>query len=1060
MNNLIAWFAENKVAANLLMIFLLVAGLITVSTIKLEVFPELSPDVINISVVYQGAAPEEVEEGVCVRIEEAIQDLPGIKKMSSTAAEGLGTVSVQVEPDFDSRKLLDDIKTRVDAINTFPSETEKPVVQEALLRAQVINVAISGDTDEMTLKKIGEQIRDDISALPEVSQVDLAGAKDYEISIEVSEQTLRNYNLTFDEVVRAVRTSSLDMPGGAIKTDVGEISLRTKGQAYYGEDFEKIILRSYPDGTKLLLNDVVMVNDGFAESDKFTRFDGKPSVLVQVYRVGEENAITVADAVKEYLKEKSPTMPQGISITTWQDDSLTLKDRLSLLLRNARSGFILVFIMLALFLRLRLAIWVSVGMVVSFFGAFWVMPMFDVSINMLSLFSFIMVLGIVVDDAIIVGENVYSRMQRGEHPELAAIKGTQRVAIPVLFAILTSVAAFSPLIGVPGMLGDAMRIIPIVVIATLLFSLVESLLILPAHLSHVNLTKANEHSKRGLSKFFHTIQEKVTTGLDLFIKKVYQPVLETALKWRYTFMAIAIGTLILTLSIVAGGALKFTFMPSIEADNIVALLTLPEGSTAEQTAEALEKLEQSADRLKNEFNKNGEQVVLHRLSTVGEQPFTRRTHSSEAAMGNEQPNIGEVNIQLSSADSRDVSSEALAARWRELTDPIPGIEELVFSSSLFSAGDPVHLELTGADYEQLKNAVTKVKAGIAAYPGVYDVADTYRSGKREIKLRLKPEAETLGLTLNDLARQVRQAFYGDEVQRIQRGRDEIRVMVRYPEEERRSIGDLENMRVRLPDGAEVPFSVAADVEEGFGFSSITRTDRRRTIDVTANVDVSVANANEIMQQIQSQTMPDILQQFPAVRYSLAGAQAEQAETMSGIGRGFMIALMLIYVLLAIPFKSYLQPFIVMSAIPFGVVGAMWGHIIMGVDLSMLSFFGIVALAGVVINDSLVLVDFINKERQQGISLHDAIRDAGLARFRPILLTSVTTFAGLTPLLLETSPQAQFMIPMAISLAFGVVFGTVITLILVPLIYYSQEDAIALLFKITKRGRRQTELVEA
>ena len=1039
MNSIIAWFAENKVAANLLMVFLIVAGFITVSTIKLEVFPELSPDLINISVVYQGAAPEEVEEGVCVRVEEAIQDLPGIKKLISSASEGLGSVSVQVEPDFDSRKLLDDIKSRVDAITTFPLETEKPIVQEALLRRQVMNVAVSADIDEMTLKTIAEQVRNEIGDLPEVSQVDLAGAKAYEVTIEVSEEALRNYGLTFDEVARAVRFSSLDMPGGSIKTDAGEISLRTKGQAYYGDEFESIILRYFPDGTRLRLSDVVTVNDGFAETDKSSRFDGKPSVLVQVYRVGEENALTIAAAVKEYLKEKEPTMPEGVSITTWQDDSLTLKDRLSLLLRNARTGFILVFIMLALFLRLRLAIWVSVGMVISFFGAFWVLPMFDVSINMLSLFSFIMVLGIVVDDAIVIGENVYSHMQRGEKPQLAAVRGTQRVAMPVIFAVLTSVAAFSPLLSVPGMMGEAMRIIPIVVIATLLFSLVESLLILPAHLSHVDLTTSGRQSKNVVTRFFSSIQKKFSDGLDWFITTVYQRVLEIALKWRYTFMAAAIGTLVLTLAIVAGGALKFTFMPNIEADNIVALLNLEDGASMQQTATALKKLEESADKLKAEFNDGDNDVVLHVLATIGEQPFTNVRHSSDAGQAPNRSNLGEVNIQLSSSDSRDVSSEQLAARWRELTAPIPEAQELVFSSSMFSSGDPIHLEMSGADYEELQQAVKALKVEVAAFPGVYDVADSYRSGKREIKLRLKPEAEALGLTLNDLARQVRQAFYGDEVQRIQRGRDDIRVMVRYPEEQRKSLGDLENMRVRLPNGGEAPFTVAAEIEEGYGFSSISRTDRKRTIDVTANVDVSVANANEIMAEIQATSLPKVLADYPSVSYSLGGEQAEQAESMGGIARGFLIALMLIYVLLAIPFKSYLQPFIVMSAIPFGIVGAMWGHIIMGANLSMLSFFGIIALAGVVINDSLVLVDFINRERKEGVPLSEAIRDAGLARFRPILLTSITTFVGLTPLLLEKSPQAQFMIPMAISLAFGIVFGTVITLILVPIIYYSQED---------------------
>jgi multidrug efflux pump subunit AcrB len=1054
MNNIIAWFANNKVAANLLMIFILIAGLISLMGIKLEVFPELSPDRITVTVAYQGAAPEEVEEGVCVKIEEAVQDLNGIKKIMSMAAEGTGTVTIQVKPNYDGRKLLEDIKTRVDAISTFPLETEKPVVQEILIRRQVINVAVSGQTDERTLKQIGEQIRDEINEIPEVSQVDLTGTKPYEVSIEVSEETLRNYGLTFDEVARAVKRSSLDMPGGTISTAGGEISLRTKGQAYSGQEFGDIILRSYPDGTRLRLSDVVTVVDAFAENDQASRFDGKPSVLVQVFRVGDENALTIATAVKSYINDKQSSLPEGITLTPWQDDSLVLKDRMSLLMRNARWGFLLVFMMLALFLRLRLAWWVSVGMVISFFGAFWVLPWFDVSINQISLFAFILVLGIVVDDAIIVGENIYTHLQRGEKPLQAAISGTQRVAKPVIFAVLTSIAAFSPLLGVPGMMGDVMKMIPIVVIATLSFSLIESLLILPAHLSNVNIQKT-EKKKNGLQRRFKELQDRFSNFLDMVIHKYYKQTLETALHWRYTFMAAGIGMLIFTLAIAAGGALKFTFMTAVEADNVVALLTMPDGTTAEETNKVLKKLEKSADKLKEELNSQDQAVVTHILTTIAEQPFTKMSHSSNAGQNvKNRPNLGEINMQLAQAESRDITSEEVAERWREMTGDITDVEELVFSSSMFSTGDPIDIQLKGSDYDELQQAAVELKAIIATYPGTFDISDSYRSGKQEIKLKLKPQAEALGLTLNDLARQVRQGFYGEEVQRIQRGRDEIRVMVRYPKGQRQSLSNLENMRVRLPGGEEIPFSIAAEVEQGYGFSSISRTDRMRTINITSSLDLSISNANEIIADIQKNVMPDVIQKYPSVRYSLEGEQAEQQESMAGIMEGFMIALLLIYVLLAIPFSSYLQPFIVMSAIPFGIVGALWGHIFMGMDLSIMSMFGIVALTGVVINDSLVLVDVINRERKEGHSLMEAIGKAGVSRFRPIILTSVTTFAGLTPLLLEQSPQAQMLIPMAVSLAFGVMFGTFITLILVPVIYYSQED-VKRVFK-KKIGKRAAE----
>lgn len=1061
MNNAIAWFAKNRVAANLLMIFIIVAGVLTISNITLEVFPDINPAIITVSVAYPGAAPEEIEEGICVKIEEAVYDLQGVKKLTSTSSEGMGTVSVQAIAGYDVQKLLDDVKTRVDAINTFPQEAEKPIIQELLRRRQVINVAVSGQTDELTLKQIGERVRDDISNLPDVSQVDLAGTRPYEISLEVSEEELRNYGLTFDEVARAVRLSSLDLPGGSIRTQGGEISLRTKGQAYRGYEFENIILRSYPDGTRLRLSDVVQVKDAFAETDEATRFDGAPAVLVKVYRVGKENALTVSHAVKQYIAEKQPTLPQGIYLTSWQDDAVTLKDRMSLLLSNARIGLVLVFILLALFLRLRLAWWVSMGMVVAFLGALWVLPFFQVSINQISLFSFIMVLGIVVDDAIVIGENIFTHIKQGKPPLQAAIEGAQGVAVPVVFAVLTTVAAFLPLAGVPGAMGDVMRIIPIVVIATLMFSLVEALFVLPAHLSHVNYEKA-DHPRYAFQRFFHNMQDKFSNGLEHFVNVYYKKTLQWSLKWRYTVIAVSLALLIITIAVTAGGALKFTFMPTVEADNVVALLTMPDGTPAGETANALKRLESTANKLKDEYNKDNQLVIEHMLTSIGDQPFRKMAHSSNAGQNYQnKANLGEVNIQLAPSDQRPVTSETLAARWRDLTGAIPDAEELTFSSSMFSVGAPINIQLAGTDYAELRRAAAELRRRLSGYPGVFDITDSYRSGKKEIKLKINPEAEGLGLTLSDLARQVRQAFYGEEVQRIQRGRDELRVMVRYPVNERRSIGDLENMRVRLPNGDEIPFSVAAQVDQGFGFSSIERTDRKRTISVTANLDKSVGNANEILADVEMKVMPLLMQKYTSVAYSLAGEQEEQAESMSGIMQGFVIALLMIYVLLAIPFRSYVQPFIVMSAIPFGIVGAIWGHILLGFDLSMMSMFGIVALAGVVVNDSLVMVDFINRDRRAGVPLTQAIRDAGVVRFRPILLTTVTTFAGLLPLILEKSPQAQFLIPMAISLAFGVMFGTFITLVLVPVIYHSQEDIKAVFAKMRSGSKNKPqELVEA
>jgi multidrug efflux pump subunit AcrB len=1037
MNRIIEWFVKNPVAANLIMMLIIAGGILTMSGIKQEVFPEIASDLISISVPYLGAAPEEVEESVCVRIEEEIQSLEGIKRITSRALEGIGSVTVELFPGTDVRKLLDDIKARIDAIDTFPEETEKPIVQELLNRRQVINLAVSGDTDERTLKVLSERIRDEILMLPGITQAEVANVRLYEISIEVPEQALRRYDLTFDEVAQAIRRSSLDLPGGSIKTAGGEILLRTKGQANVGLEFENIILRTRPDGTRVTVGDVAAVLDGFAETDQRARFDGRPAALVQVFRVGDEDAIQVANAVREYVNEAQQKVPEGIQLTIWSDDSEVLRSRLDLLFINGRYGFLLVFLLLALFLRLRLAFWVALGIPISFLGAIWLMPSFDVSVNMISLFAFIVVIGIVVDDAIVVGENIYSEYERGKTGFQAAFDGVKGVAVPVIFAVLTSIAAFWPLLWVEGIIGKIMRFIPIIVILTLLFSLFEALFILPSHLSHLKKKKKSlPHGWRGAWDRF---QSKFDALFKKFIGRVYRPSLELGLKIRYITLAGFIVTLILTLGLVGGGFIKFIFFPRIDSDNVIADLTMPLGTSVEVTAEAVRRLEESRMKLQDEFGLD-RSIIRHVLASIGEQPRLNQASGPNVATGAfSGSHLGEVNIELIPSEERNLSSTLIANRWRELTGPIPDAVSLTFTSSLFTAGAPINVQLASADYSALREVAEKLKTKLKDYPGVYDVTDSFRSGKQEIKLDVTPVAESLGLTLSDLGRQVRQAFYGEEVQRIQRGRDEIKVMVRYPAEERRSLGNLENKRIRTSGGIAVPFSAAAKASLGRGYSTIQRTDRRRTIDVTAEVDESQANANELLADITKNVLPPLLADYPGVSYSLEGEQRDQSEALSSLRTGFMLALLIIYALLAIPFRSYIQPVLVMGVIPFGIVGAIWGHIIMGIPLTILSFFGIVALTGVVVNDSLVMVDFINRLRAKGWSIREAIREAGAVRFRPIILTSITTFAGLTPLLLEKSLQARFLIPMAVSLAYGVVFATFITLVLVPVSYQILED---------------------
>jgi multidrug efflux pump subunit AcrB len=1040
-NGPIAWFIRNGVAANLLLLLIVVGGVMTIPTIRKEVFPEFSSDMISIAIVYRGAAPEEVEEAVCIRVEEAVYGLDGVKRIRSTAAEGAGSVVIELLPGADARRVLDDVKARVDAIDTFPVETEQPVVQEIILRTQVISVAISGDADEWTLKRVGEQVRDELSNLPGITQVQLVVARAYEISIEVSEATLRRYALTFDEVARAVRQSSLDLPGGSIRTEGGEYLLRVKGQAYRAPEFERIPLRTLPDGTRLLLGDVARVVDGFEEDPQAARFDGLPAVAVQVFRVGDQNALAISDTVHAYIQEAGDRMPGGIHLTAYQDYSQYLKSRLELLLRNGRNGFILVFLVLALFLRFHLAFWVSIGIPISFLGTLWLMPGLDVSLNMLSLFAFLLVLGIVVDNAIVVGENIYSHNQRGKDGVRAAIDGTREVLVPVVFAICTTIAAFLPMLLVEGNTGKVLKGIPLIVIPTLIFSLLICLFAVPHHLTRLRLHRDDQ---RGFHPF-RKVQDTFREGLERFVHRVYRPTLEWCLRFRYLTLAIGFGSLLLSVGLVGGGWLRFQFFPPVEGDDIAAFVTMPEGVSPDMVREAIQQIEAAALQLRREYEgqgrENGDDVFRHMLASMGDQPYRTAVSRNAGGSGRSfaRPNVGEVHIQLAPSEQRDVTAAEVVNRWRQLTGEIPGAVELLFTSSLFSSGNPIDIQLTGPNISHLRAAAEELKEVLGQYEGVFDIADSYRAGKPEILLAIRPSAEAAGLTLQDLARQVRQAFYGEEAQRIQRGRDDVRVMVRYPDSERRSLAHLEEMRIRFADGAEVPFAAVAEARMGRGYSTIQRVDRQRAINVTGDVDLGIASPSEILKDVRMSALPNLVARYPGVRYAFEGEQREQAETMAGLARGFVLALFLIFALLGIPLRSYLHPLVVMSAIPFGFFGAILGHLLMGLHLTVLSMFGFVALAGVAVNASLIIVDFMNRLRRDGILVHDALVQAGLSRFRPVLLTSLTTFAGLTPLLLEKSVQAQFLIPMAVSLGFGVLYCTFTTLLLVPVQYMIAED---------------------
>ncbi len=1025
MNTAIAWFARNPVAANLMMVLVIIAGALASCDTRKELIPNISLDRVTISVPYPGASPEEVESGVCIRIEEKIFDIEGIRKLTSYAQESNCFVDIEIEPEYETREVMDDVKARVDTITNFPRDTERPIIQERTIRASVTDLVVAGDINELSLKRLAEQIRDELTNLPSITQVEIVNARPYEISIEVSEQVLRQYDMTFDEIAQRINQASIDLPGGSLRTENGDVHLRTMGQAYWGDEFEHIVLRANDDGSKLLIGDVAKVIDGFSETDFSGKLNGKAGIMLTVYRVGDQNILEIADEVKNYLADKQRTLPNNIELVVWNDRSKLFKSRMSLLTRNAVTGLILVFILLVLFLRFKLAFWVSLGIPVSFMGALWLLPQFDGSINMISMFGFILVLGIVVDDAIVVGENIHSEHQKGNLGLDGAIAGAQRVAKPVIYAVLTSVVAFMPILFLPGAEGRLWMAIPMVVILTLLFSLWESLFVLPAHLASIRNQAVAENA-------FGRFQTRFSNGVERFIDNVYRPFLERALHLRYITLSCFVGAFIVFGAVVAAGWLHVLFFPKVEGDMAVVSFGFPEGTQLEKTQAVMERLENATDELKDELReKEGKEQIVNMISVLGLQPMART--------GKQGNHVGELELELAPSEDRDLSGSDIIELLRKKVGTVEGVTQLSFQAGLRNAGPGINIELTGADMNRLTEASEALQDYLREYPGLFDIQDSFEAGKREVRLVLKPEAENLGVNTQLLARQVRQAFYGEEVQRIQRGRDDVRIFVRYPEQQRKSLYYLESMYIRLNDGVEVPLLEVADLEYGHGPAQIRRVDRKRVVQVSAYVDESEAVPGQVMDDLKASFLDRIPRMFPGVSWDKTGQQKEKDDLIEAMQNGFILAMFGIYMLMAIPFKSYTQPLMVMSAIPFGLIGAILGHVLLGLDISLLSFSGMIAVAGVVVNDNIVLVDYINRFRSEGRGLVQAIREAGAARFRPIMLTSLTTFAGLTPLMLERSVQAQFLIPMAVSLAFGVMFATVVSLLLVPASYYILED---------------------
>lgn len=1022
---MIAWFARNHVAANLLMVSLLILGLSSLYfRIPLEVFPTLEAQQVNVDIALRGATPEDAEQGIAILVEEAVQDLEGIKEINSRSTEGSASIGLEIDTGYDPREMLADIKSRVDAINNLPVDAEKPVVSLATWRREVITVAIAGHYPEREIRAQAEKVRDDLLRIPGITQVELDSVRAYEIAIEMSEDTLREYGITLREVAQAISNSALDLSAGNIKADAGEILIRSKGQAYRRDQFDNIIVLTHPDGSIVRVKDLARVNDGFEESPLRSRFNGKMAGFVDVYRVGDQSAIEVADKVKAYVAERQALLPQGVEMTTWRDRSRIVKKRLQTLTNNAIQGGVLVLLLLTLFLRPSIAFWVFIGVPVSFMGAFVAMPFFDISLNVFSLFAFLLVLGIVVDDAIVTGENVYTHLRHAENGLQAAIRGTQEVAIPVTFGILTTIAAFLPLAFIEGRRGLLFAQIPIVVIPIFMFSLIESKFVLPAHLKHIKL-RSERHQPGLLERF----QQGFADGFERVILRYYRPVLKTALDHRWSTLVLFSGILLIMVTLATTGWTRFTFWPRVQSELARASLTMPTGTPFEVTDRYIRRITDAAFSLKQKYrDEEGVDLILDIQSTTG----------ASGARGSGS-HTGLVMFEIVAPEDRilQVTSTELVREWRKMIGVIPGAESLTFRAEIGRISDPIEIQLAGLDFTTLSEVADRIKERLALYPAVFDISDTLADGKQELQIELKDEAHALGLTRSDVLNQIRNAFYGFQVQRIQRGRDDIRVMVRYPEAERKSVASLEDLRITNASGLSVPLGQVVELKAGKSPTSIIRINRYRTVTVSADINKATANMT-ILQGELGEFIDNLLLQYPGVSYSFEGEMREQQESFGSMGIGLGIMLFVIYGLLAIPFKSYLQPLVVMSIIPFGAIGALAGHWIMGMDLTMLSLLGMMALVGVVVNDSLVLVDFINQHRRSG-TLQEAILNAGVARFRPVMLTSLTTFIGLMPLLFEQSTQAQFLIPMAISLGFGILFATVITLLLVPVNYLLLEQ---------------------
>ncbi len=1032
---MIRWFARNSIAANFLLFGILLLGIYSAwKRVPLEVQPAIKFEQVDINVSYRGGSPEDVERAVVIPIENSLEGLQGVDFIESRAHSGGGRVIVRAKSGVNPRLLMEEIKTRVDRINTFPGETE-PVqvnIPDSSRWFDVIKIAVAGDMDEADLLRAARRVRDDVVEIRGISQANVQGANPLEIAIEADPRKLRDYGLTFADLSNAIQRSSLDLPAGQITTDEGNLMIRSRGQAYIGSDFENIVI-SNRDGSEVRLGTVARIIDGFEEGQKIIRFNGQPALLVQILRLNDENALHIASAVKEYVASAASRFPEGISLHITDDSSVELEGRLGTLLSSLLQGGLLVLIVLGLFLRPMVAFWVIVGIPVAFAGGLIMMPFFGITANVMSIFGFIILVGLVVDDAIITAEHVYTKLKEGMPPLEAVTKGAEEVTIPVTFGILTTIVAFIPLMYFEGFYGSFTKQIPPIVGAVLIFSLIETKLALPCHLKGVRVDRVNLN-------LFERFQKAIADSLETFVKKVYEPSLRYSLQHRYITLALFFALGMASLGYIGSGKLGFVNMPSIDRNRINARISMPRDTPVEITDDRVLKVAAAVEQLRREFIDpgTGKPLVTDVITSSGGHPWRSGLESHEGRV-----TIGVVDPGVRSEPGPKNSE--IAKRWQELVGELPDVQTFHISGERGGGGgsggeelDSISIELRGPASESKDLSMDEIEELLESYEGISSAWNNAGGNRDELIVSIRPEGEALGLTQRELANQVRAAFYGQQAQRVQRGRDDIRVMIRMPLAQRQSLSTLDDLRIRTPSGGEAPFHSVATARFERTRSDISRIDGAQVVSISALPVDETVDVVRISRNLAPR-IDEILHPYPELSWRYTGYVAEHEETKQRSLIGGIALFVVLYALLAIPFRSIYQPFFVMLAVPFGAIGALAGHVIMGITPSYLSVFGILALAGVVVNDSLVMVDFINQRIRAGEDLKESVIGSGTKRFRPIFLTSITTFVGLMPLLFDRSLQAQFLIPMATSLAYGIMFATAITLYLVPSAYLAAED---------------------